>query len=299
MQKNGRVSVRFFYFCRNPFLMIVIIGADGFLGKCVAAKLREMPWEGKSLLPFHDREAFFDFLPAHYQEVDWIIYCDKRETVEKHNTFRMEYVRQLWSVAASYSVPLVYAFFQPDKDVFTDFKPDVFSTWTGKQYRKPPYWYIFRLGEIYGPNEGESSEKMSRVLQWYREIMETGWVELEGIQRSDDDAALCRDYVYVKDVVRVLYWFMTHQPASDVYDIGSGFARTDLAVVHAIFQALRREPSIEFCENGPKTTSSVDSVFLPDLSKLRRIGYKKDFMPVEKGLKSYVQRYLKHGRYYE
>jgi ADP-L-glycero-D-manno-heptose 6-epimerase len=278
--------------------MIVIIGADGFLGKCVAAKLREMPWEGKSLMPFHDREMFFDFLPVHYQEVDWIIYCDKREKVEKHNTFRMEYVRQLWSVSASYSVPLVYAFFQPDKDVFTDFQPEVFATWTRKQYRKPPYWYIFRLSELYGPNDGGPSEQMSHVLQWYQTIVETGRVELMKKRDSDDDTGFCRDYVYVKDVVRALYWFMTHQPASDVYDIGSGFARTDMAVVHAIYQAMRSEPRIEFCGEEHKSTSSVDSVFMPNLSKLRRIGYKKDFMTVEKGVKSYVQRYLQTGNKY-
>ena len=278
--------------------MIVIIGADGFLGKCVAAKLREMPWEGKSLMPFHDREMFFDFLPVHYQEVDWIIYCDKREKVEKHNPFRMEYVQQLWSVAASYSVPLVYAFFQPDKDVYTDFHPEIFATWTMKQYRKPPYWYIFRLGEVYGPNDGEASEEMSHVLQWYRTIVETGRVELKGKQGGYEDSGVCRDYVYVKDVVRVLYWFMTHQPASDVYDIGSGFARTDMAVVHAIFQALRRESRIEFRGDEYESTSSADSVFLPNLSKLRRIGYKKDFMTVEKGVKSYVQRYLQSGNHY-
>lgn len=287
----------FFIFAKYIF-MIVIIGADGFLGKCVSAKLREMPWKGKPVMPFHDRDAFFDFLPSHYQEVDWIIYCDKREKVEKHTPFRMEYVRQLWSVAASYSVPLVYAFFQPDKDVFTDFQPEFFATWTKKQYRKPPYWYIFRLSEVYGPNDGEVSEEISRVLQWYRVILETGRVELKGKQGCGDDTGVCRDYVYVKDVVRVLYWFMTHQPASDVYDIGSGFARTDMAVVHAIFQALRCESKVESPRNEPESAPFVDSVFLPNLSKLRSIGYKKDFMTVEKGVKSYVQRYLQSGNKY-
>lgn len=287
----------FFIFAEIHFLMIVIIGADGFLGKCVAAKLREMPWKGRSVMPFHDREAFFDFLPAHYQEVDWIIYCDKRERVEKNSTFRMEYVQQLWSVAACYTVPLVYAFYQPDKDVFTDFQSEIFATWTGKQYRKPPYWYVFRLGEVYGPNENEDSEEPSRVFKLYRQIIDNKAVVLCGSREVEN--MICRDYVYVKDVGRVLYWFLVHQPASGVYDLGSGFARTELAVTHAIFQALKREPHIEFCGKESEQLLSTDTVFHPELSKLRRIGYKKDFMSIEKGVRSYVQRYLLHGKVYE
>lgn len=276
--------------------MIVIIGADGFLGKCVAAKLREMPWMGKPVMPFHDREAFFDFLPSHYQEVDWIIYCDRRERVAEKSSFRMEYVRQLWSVAASYAVPLVYAFFQPDADIFTDFQPDIFAVWTGKQYRKPPYWYVFRLGDVYGPNDGDDSEEPSRVLGCYRQIAEEGRVVLHG---EPDVEATCRDYVYVKDVMRVLYWFMAHQPESGVYDLGSGFARSEVAVAHAIFRAMKREPQVVFSGKPPKTGSSEESVFRPNLSKLRRVGYKKDFLTLENGVKSYVQRYLKPGKSYE
>lgn len=276
--------------------MIVIIGADGFLGKCAAAKLREMPWEGKSVMPFHDRVAFFDFLPSHYQDVDWILYCDKREAAERNNHFRMEYVQQLWSVAASYSVSLVYFFFQPDKDIYTDFHPEFFATWAGKQFRKPPYWYIFRLSEVYGPNEGADLDGISSVLQWYRKIVDNETIVLE---THGDDEQTCRDYVYVKDVVRVMYWFMLHQPGSGVYDLGSGFARTDLAVIHAISQVLKCKPHIEFCKKESGSLRSADAVFLPNLSKVHHVGYKKAFMPVEKGVKSYVQKYLLPGKYYE
>jgi ADP-L-glycero-D-manno-heptose 6-epimerase len=103
---------------------------------------------------------------------------------------------------------------------------------------------------------------------------------------------MCRDYVYVQDVVRVLYWFMVHLPGSGVYDVGSGFARTEEAVARAIFHAMKQEPVILYRTEQRESGTGDNPIFQPDLSRLRRTGYKKPFYSIEKGVKSYIQRYL-------
>ena len=286
----------FFIFAAICFNMIVIIGADGFLGGCVAERLQDVAaWNVFSkadVVPFSDTEAFFRFLPAHYHEVEWVIYCDKRIPNAALSVFRYEIVQKLWTVAARYSVPLLYAFYQSVELSESDFHPDRFVLWTGCQYQKPPFWYIFRLGEVYGQEEDVAGETISRVCAFYRQIVALGEIVLPESERETEHAVVMRDYMYVQDAVRVFYWFLQHRPANGVYDLGSGFERTDLAVVNAIFRALKRPPQIRYTLSHPEEFTGKPDFFLPDLRDLRRIGYRKPFFTVEKGVKSFLRKPL-------
>ena len=282
--------------------MIVGFGSDGFLGGRMVAKLQDAAGvnssyrrgvddeEDASLLdsvvvPFTDKDEFFRFLPEHYREVKWVVYCDKRVPNTTLSVFRQEFLQKLWTLAASYSLPLLYAFHQPVESPVSDFQPDRFAQWSGKQYRKPPFWYIFRVGEVYGPREEMSGERTSRVYKFYRQIKETGEAVLPK-QEKEDGEGVARDYLYVQDAVRVFYWFMLHRPANGVYDLGSGFARTDMAVMNAIFRALKLPPRIRCSTTPAVNTDAMTASFQPDLRNLRHTGYKKPFFSVEKGVKS-------------
>ena len=106
----------FFIFAAIHFAMVVLIGTDGFLGDRMSAKLRDAEARhmisGIESVQFADTDAFFQFLPLHYREVEWVIYCDKRIPNAALSVFRYEFVQKLWTVSAKYSVPLLYAFHQ-------------------------------------------------------------------------------------------------------------------------------------------------------------------------------------------
>lgn len=274
----------FFYFCRNSFFMIVIIGAEGFLGSRMVAKLQKA--RDAAVIPFSDTDDFFRFLPVHYHEVEWVVYCDKRIPNEAASVFRHEYVQKLWTLSSRYSLPLLYAFHQPMESPESDFCPDRFVLWSGRQYQKPPFWYIFRVGEVYGNHEDVAGESTSRIDAFCRQIVLTGEAILPLSAKEEQGSPFSRDYLYVQDAVRVFYWFMCHHPANGVYDLGSGFERTDLAVVNAIFRALKREPQIRYEASSPVASDTSATPFLPDLRSLRRVGYKKAFYSVEQGVKS-------------
>lgn len=285
----------FFIFAAIRFKMIVIIGADGFLGSRMAAKLRDSDVRdaavsGTAVVLFSDTDEFFRFLPAHYREVEWVIYCDKRIPNAALSMFRYEFVQKLWTVSAQYSVPLLYAFHQPVELPDSNFHPDRFVVWAGRQYRKPPFWYIFRVGEVYGRQEDIAGEQTSRIYAFYRQIVTTGVATLPQPEQDAEESGVLRDYLYVQDAVRVFYWFMQHRPANGVYDLGSGFERTDLAVVYALFRALKRPPRIQYALSRLIPTDESSSPFLPDLRKLRRAGYRKPFFSVENGVKSSLRR---------
>lgn len=276
--------------------MIVIIGADGFLGNHVVSKLRDIAYRKLiseiEVVSFKETtDEFFRFLPFHYQEVDWAIYCDKRISNVALSVSRYEFVQKLWTMAARYSVPLLYAFYQSLELRESDTHPDRFVKWTGLQYQKPPYWYIFRMDEVYGQQEEIAGERTSRVYDFYRQIVSSGEIFFPSHTLESDVSNSVRDYLYVQDAVRVFYWFMQHCPANGVYDLGSGFERSDLALANAIFRALKLPARIRYSLSFPVFSNVADVPFQPDLKELRRVGYKKPFFTVENGVKSAFRRH--------
>ena len=55
-----------------------------------------------------------------------------------------------------------------------------------------------------------------------------------------------RDFVYIKDVVNVLYFLMHHRKDSGIYNLGTGKARTFLDLATSTFNALGKPVSITF-----------------------------------------------------
>ena len=50
-----------------------------------------------------------------------------------------------------------------------------------------------------------------------------------------------RDFIYVEDIVNVIYWLMHHRKNVGIYNLGSGKARTFLALIKAVFAAMKKK----------------------------------------------------------
>ena len=106
------------------------------------------------------------------------------------------------------------------------------------------------------------------------------------------DGQQSRDFVYVKDLVRVIRFLMRNQPSSGLYNLGTGHARSfyDLAV--ATFTAMGREPNIEFIDTPLDIRDKYQYFTEADMNKLRRAGYEEAFFTLEEGVNDYVKHYL-------
>jgi ADP-L-glycero-D-manno-heptose 6-epimerase len=104
-----------------------------------------------------------------------------------------------------------------------------------------------------------------------------------------------RDFVYVKDVVNVLYFFLHHRKDAGIYNLGSGKARTfkDLAV--ATFQAMDIAPQINFIDTPADIRDKYQYFTEAKMQKLKAIGYDIPFHSIEDGVQDYVSSYLKYG----
>ena len=331
----------FFTFATNSETMIVITGAAGFIGSCMAAKLNEMGREDLVLVDDFSKEAkrrnwenlkcadkiarddFFIWAEQNAAQVECIIHLGARtDTTEfDYSVFEalnVYYTQRMWTFAARHGIPLLYASsaatygagelgYVDDEGLAYKLNPlnpygrskNEIDKWILKQTLQPPYWYGFKFFNVYGPNEYHKGRMASVIFHSFNQIRETGKVKLFRSHRPDyADGMQLRDFVYVKDVVRVLYWFMMHHPKSGIYNLGTGQARPFLALAESTFRAMGLEPNIEFVDMPLDIRDKYQYFTEASMKKMRSVGFKRSFYTLEDGVKSYVQRYLLKDRIY-
>jgi ADP-L-glycero-D-manno-heptose 6-epimerase len=106
------------------------------------------------------------------------------------------------------------------------------------------------------------------------------------------DGEQLRDFVYVKDVVRVCLFLMQNKPANGLYNLGTGQARTFLDLARATFKAMGKEPAISFIPTPEDIRDKYQYFTEAEMDKLKNAGYNKPFSTLEDGVSDYVKNYL-------
>ncbi len=146
---------------------------------------------------------------------------------------------------------------------------------------------------VFGPNEEHKGEMRSVVNKSFAQVMQTGVIRLFKSYRPEyGDGEQRRDFLYVKDAVRMTLHLAEHRQAAGIFNIGSGKAHTWNELAGAIFSALGREPRIEYIEM-PQTIRDKYQYFTEaKIKKLRSAGYKQPITPLSEAVRDYVQNYL-------
>ena len=149
---------------------------------------------------------------------------------------------------------------------------------------------------VYGPNEYHKGDMKSMVVKAYEQIKRTGVVQLFKSHHPDyEDGEQMRDFVYVKDAVEMALFFLDPALAGGAYNIGTGTARTWVDMMKALFQALGKEPRIEFVPMPEILREKYQYYTKADPGKIRRAGYNQPVSSLEAGVADYV-RYLEAGQ---
>ena len=269
------------------------------------------------------RDNFFTWLDAHHRQVDFVLHIGARtDTTEFDKTvfdkLNLNYTKQVWKQCTDYDIPLIYASsaatygmgefgYIDNHDVVEKLKPlnpygeskNEFDKWALKQEKTPPFWAGLKFFNVYGPNEYHKSRMASVIFHAFHQIKNTGRVKLFKSHNPDfKDGEQLRDFVYVKDVVNVIIFLMNKRPASGLYNLGTGHARTFIDLANATFEALDLQPEIEFIDTPLDIRSKYQYFTQADMSKLIAAGYQKPFTSLENGVDDYVRNYLSKGVYY-
>ena len=151
---------------------------------------------------------------------------------------------------------------------------------------------------VYGPNEDHKSDMRSVVHKAFGQILDTGRVQLFKSQRPDyKDGEQMRDFLYVKDAIRMTLHLAAATTANGLFNLGSGKAHTWLQLVNAIFGALGRQPQIDFIDMPGHLQSKYQYYTCADIAKLRESGYREEITPIADAVRDYVVNYLVPGRH--
>ncbi|MEM9469223.1 MAG: ADP-glyceromanno-heptose 6-epimerase [Pseudomonadota bacterium] len=157
----------------------------------------------------------------------------------------------------------------------------------------PRQWAGLKFFNVYGPNEYHKEDQMSVICKLYPQVKAGATAKLFKSYHPDyEDGGQLRDFVYVKDTVKVMLWLYDNPEVSGLFNVGTGEARSFKALAEATFAAADVEPKIQYMEMPETLKPKYQYYTQAEMTKLREAGYVEDFTSLEDGVKDYVQNYM-------
>lgn len=269
-----------------------------------------------------ERKHFLDWFEKNTTIVEYVIHIGARTdttefNVDLFNELNLNYTKSIWTICAKHSIPLIYASsaatyglgeygYKDDESKIALLKPlnpygdskNDFDKWAIEQKNTPPHWHGLKFFNVYGPNEYHKGRMASVIFHAFNQIKNAGFVKLFRSHNPNyTDGGQLRDFVYVKDVINVIWFLYANKPKNGIYNLGSGKARTFLDLAQATFKALNLGPKIEFIDTPADIRDKYQYFTEADMSKLISAGYSKPFTSLEEGVKDYVTNYLNTHSY--
>ena len=285
---------------------------------------KEPNLERKSIREWIHRDIFLEIFEKMASQIDFVFHLGARtDTAEQDRAIfdelNLNYSKAIWEICTQKNIPLVYASsaatygggeqgYEDQHDLVEQLKPlnpygeskQAFDQWALKQEDTPPFWAGMKFFNVYGPNEYHKKRMASVIYHTVAQIKATGEMKLFKSHRKDiKHGQQQRDFVYIKDVVEVLYFFYEavqkgrkKKIANGLYNLGTGEARTFLDLATQTFMAMGLEPKISFIDTPKDIRDTYQYYTQASMEKLRAAGYKKAFHSLEAGIEDYVKNYL-------
>jgi len=277
---------------------------------------------GKRITARVERKDFFTWLKENHRLVQFVFHLGARtDTTEfDKNIFdelNLNYSKEVWSLCVEFGLPLVYASsaatyglgesgFSDKEEHIQKLKPlnpygeskNEFDKWVLLQKRKPYFWTGLKFFNVYGPNEYHKGRMASVVFHTFNSVKETGKMKLFRSHNPEyKDGEQLRDFIYVKDVCDVCFYFMLNRKHNGIYNLGTGKARSFLHLAKAVFKAMNIPENIDFIDTPEDIRDKYQYFTQAEMNKLRTTGYDKQFTLLEDGISDYVKNYLASQKY--
>jgi len=148
---------------------------------------------------------------------------------------------------------------------------------------------------VFGPNEYHKGDMRSVVAKAYGKVVEEGVMTLfKSYKEEYADGEQVRDFIYVKDAVEVVMFFVNNPQINGLFNVGTGQARTWKDLGRALFAAVGKPENIQFIPMPDHLKPRYQYFTEADMGKLRDQGYAKPFTSLEEAVRDYAI-YLKEG----
>lgn len=281
-------------------------------------------WENKKFIKAIERYNLFNWLDTEKPSVSCVIHLGARTDTtefnyEVHRELNYNYSILLWKYCVSNNIPFIYASsaatygagdfgYDDNHEIIEKLQPlnpygvskNEFDKWAIKHPNQPPNWAGLKFFNVYGPNEYHKARMASVIWHSFNQIKNEGVVKLFKSHRPDfEDGKQLRDFIYVKDVVKVIYWMFQSMLKNEwninkngLYNLGTGKARTFDDLVKATFAGLNLSPNIQYIDMHEDIRDKYQYFTEANMQKLHDAGYHNEFYSLEKGVEDYVKNYL-------
>lgn len=142
---------------------------------------------------------------------------------------------------------------------------------------------------VYGPNEYHKGDMRSMVHKGYQQIKQKGKIRLFKSYRDGyKDGEQKRDFIYIKDAVEMMMFFLTNKKYNGIYNIGTGIAHTWNDLANAIFKALNIKPAIEYFPMPEHLQEKYQYFTQAEMTKLEQAGYTKKSTDFDQAIQDYI-----------
>lgn len=278
---------------------------------------------GKKFFDVISKHRLFSWLEGKDSEVDAVIHLGAcSDTVETDADYLLEnnfrYTVRLAEWALHRNKRFIYASsaatygdgtqgFSDDESLIEDLRPlnmygfskhlvDLWMKKEGVLNRVVALKYF----NVFGPNEYHKGRMASMVLKMTHKAHEEGEI---GLFKSNDpsrykDGEQCRDFIYVKDAVRMTCAFLlpSYREIGGIYNIGFGKATTWNQLSNALFESLAKPTKIKYIEMPVDLSRQYQNYTCADMRKFHKI-FSTDLhvvqmTPIHSAVREYVCEYL-------
>jgi ADP-L-glycero-D-manno-heptose 6-epimerase len=178
------------------------------------------------------------------------------------------------------------------------FSKHFFDRWVQLELSKnqptPPQWCGLKFFNVYGPNEYHKGRMASVAFHAFNQFKETNQIKLfKSEHPSYADGMQVRDFIYVKDAVKIIIFFLNNNNFSGLYNAGTGNAETFKALAEALLINTKGQPDdIKYIEMPNDLKGKYQYYTQATMNKINSIGFNDNFMNLKEGVTDYLENYL-------
>lgn len=151
---------------------------------------------------------------------------------------------------------------------------------------------------VFGPNERHKGRMASAITHVLPIAQHEGVVRLFKSNDPENfgDGEQCRDFIYVKDAVRMTCAFLENE-AAGIFNIGTGKTGTWNELARGVFKGLDKEPRIEYIDMPEDLRGKYQNYTRADMRKTAGVLGKEAICDtLENNVIDYVRNYLLPGK---
>ncbi len=154
----------------------------------------------------------------------------------------------------------------------------------------PPQWVGLKFFNVYGKNEFHKKNMISVVLKTFFQIKQSQETSLfKSYKKNYADGEQKRDFIYVKDCVKTLIWFLKNKDVSGIFNVGTGISNSFNDLVDYVYKYFKKNSNVTYVDMPKSIKNQYQYETKANLSKLKNVGFNESFFSLEKGINDYIK----------